>query len=105
MIIVETFARGCTIAISPDRSNPDRQLMIAIARSRRPNVDHSCRLCSIDCELIRPKTRAVHQITPPMASRLVQRTGMPRHCNLTQRHPTGRHDTHASAHYRWPSNP
>src|SRR5215470_17917320 len=34
-------------AISPDPSNPDRQLMIAIAGSRRPNADHSCRLCSI----------------------------------------------------------
>jgi hypothetical protein len=42
---------------------------------------------------------------PRWQSRLVQGTGMPRHCNLTQRHPTGRHDTHASAHYRWPSNP
>ena len=47
MTIIETFERGCNTAISPDRSNPDRQIMIAIARSRRPNADHSCRLCSI----------------------------------------------------------
>ena len=59
MTIIETFERGCNTAISPDRSNPDRQIMIAIARSRRPNADHSCRLCSIGCELIRPKTRMI----------------------------------------------
>jgi len=59
MTIIETFERGCNTAISPDRSNPDRQIMIAIARSRRPNADHSYRLCSIGCELIRPKTRMI----------------------------------------------
>jgi len=75
-------------AISPDRSNPDRQLMIAIARSRRPNADHSCRLCSIGCELIRPKTRAVHQITSPMA---IATGSTHRHSPPLQSHPAASH--------------
>ena len=88
MTIIETFERGCNTAISPDRSNPDRQIMIAIARSRRPNADHSCRLCSIGCELIRPKTRAVHQITSPMA---IATGSTHRHAPLLQSHLAASH--------------
>jgi hypothetical protein len=74
--------------VGRNRSNPDRQLMIAIARSRRPNADHSCRLCSIGCELIRPKTRAVHQITPPMA---IATGSTHRHAPPLQSHPAAFH--------------
>ena len=62
MIIIEIFERGRT-AISPDGSKPGRQLMIVIARSRRPNAAHSCRSSSAGGEPARPMTTVRHRLT------------------------------------------
>jgi hypothetical protein len=48
---------------------PDRHLMIAIVRSRRPNAAaHSCHLALTGREPTRPLTRALRQLTPSTAA-------------------------------------
>jgi hypothetical protein len=65
MIIVETFECGCTPryrhTVPSGSTAHDRHRPVTT-----PNVDHTRRLSSIGCQLIRPKTRAVPQLIPSM---------------------------------------
>ena len=88
-----------TTWLFPTICEPDRQLMIAIARSRCPNADHNSCLSSTECEPARPKTTAMRQLIPSMMA--IATGSTPRHAAPLQsdpRRPTGSHDAHASAH-------
>ena len=74
-------------AISPDPSNPDRQLMIAIADHDVPKLI-TVAACVRSLRAHSPKTRAVHQITSPMA---IATGSTHRHAPLLQSHLAASH--------------
>jgi hypothetical protein len=73
--------------------------MIAIARSRCPNADRSCRLSSTGCEPARPKASALRQFVPSMMT--IATGSTLRHAAPLQSDPPaprGSHDAQASSH-------